>query len=73
MIKLDPWQMLAALAILFAAIITAHIWAPAAVQTVVSMATTLFALLVSKREEAPATPAPPPSIGFKPDPPAGEG
>jgi hypothetical protein len=57
MMKLTPWQMVATLGVLFAAIICAYVFAPGAVTLVVGMATTLFALLVQKHDGDP--PAPP--------------
>jgi hypothetical protein len=43
--KFTPWQLVAVLAILLTAIIVANRYAPGAVATVVSMATTVFAAL----------------------------
>ena len=43
--KFSSWQLVAILAILLAAIVCAHLFAPGATAVVVSMATTLFAAL----------------------------
>ncbi|MBX3218930.1 MAG: hypothetical protein KF795_00340 [Labilithrix sp.] len=59
--KFSPWQLVAVLAILFAAIILAHVFTPGAAATIVSMATTVFAALFVHRD------------GGGPPPPAGPG
>lgn len=51
--KLTNWQLIAALAVLFAAIIGAHIFAPGATAIVVSMATTAFGALFLNRKDPP--------------------
>ena len=53
--KFTPWQLVAVLAILFAAILLANVYAPGAVATVVSMATTVFAALFveGRRDRCP--------------------
>lgn len=57
MVKLTFWQLLAALALLFAVILTAHRFVPGSVTVVVSMATTAFgALLLGLREQKPTAP-----------------
>ena len=48
--KFSNWQLVAILAILLAAIVLAHVFAPGATSTVVGMATTLFAALFVQRE-----------------------
>lgn len=57
--KFSAWQMVAILAILFAAIICAHLFAPGATATVVSMVTTLFAALFLQRESGESEKAKP--------------
>lgn len=54
----NSWQLVAILAILLAAIVGAHVFAPGATSIVVSMATTLFAALFVQREksEVPSEP-----------------
>jgi hypothetical protein len=47
--KFTPWQLVAVIAILLAAVIVANIYAPGAAATVVSMATTIFGALFVNR------------------------
>ncbi|WP_146654434.1 hypothetical protein [Labilithrix luteola] len=57
--KLTAWQMVAVLAILFAAIICANVFAPGVSAVVVSMATTALGALVLQRDDraGPKVPA----------------
>lgn len=61
--KFTPWQLVAVLAILLAAIILAHVFAPGAAATVVSMATTVFAALFVNRHGGGGPPAGPGGAG----------
>lgn len=55
--KLTAWQMVAALAVMFAAIIVASIFAPGTLAVIVSLVTTAFAALGLSGLRRPETPA----------------
>ncbi len=55
--KLNPWQLLIALVVLFAAIILAHLFVPTSAAAVVSMAVAAFAaLFVNRKDDDPPGP-----------------
>lgn len=62
--KFSTWQLVAILAILMAAIVCAHIFAPGAAPTVIGMATTLFAALFVSHDKGDP---PPPNTGASSD------
>src|SRR5262249_32435418 len=63
MMKFTPWQRVAVLAILLAAIIVANMYVPGAVATLVSMATTVFAaLFVRCQDDQDPPPGSPPAL-----------
>lgn len=49
--KVSTWQFLAMIALVFAGIIVAHVVAPAAVATVVSIALTCVAFLTNRKDD----------------------
>lgn len=60
--KLTVWQMIAAAAVIFAAIICAHVFAKDAVPLVVSLAGTLFALFIQRKDPPNDPPKDPPTL-----------
>lgn len=63
--KFNPsWQQVALIAVLFAAVISAHIWAPPAAAAVVSLVSVLIGYLApaKKSDESEKQPAPVPTL-----------
>lgn len=54
--KFTSWQLVVILALLLAAVIVAHVWAPGAVALVASAATTIIGTLFVQRAPAPPLP-----------------
>jgi drug/metabolite transporter (DMT)-like permease len=62
MIKLNPWQMIAALAVLLGGIAVAHFFAPGSVALFVSLAAGFAGTVFLGRKDGGEPPAPPPNL-----------
>lgn len=71
-LKLNAWQMVAALVVLFAAIILATRYAPNELSLVVSLASTAFAAIFLGRTDSAPAQAPALSLVQPPAPPAND-